>query len=128
MWLMYAIPEADGLDPTILVVDDEGDPRCIAESVADVLNWLGSVGQTQIGIPVEDGTEVYRIEPAGSSTVARQDLSLRRALLGPPSSHGNPVNAELDLPCVATAENRHARRKAQATHWHQRKRRSRAVR
>jgi len=123
MWMMFAIPEADGLDPTILVVDDEGDPRCIASSVEDVIVWLGSVGQTQIGIPVEDGTEVYAIEPTGSSTLAHQSLALRRALLGAPPGHGQAANSAPDLPCVATAENRLARRKAHATHQRRSRRR-----
>ena len=128
MWLMFPDPDDDADEPAILVVDDEGAPRCIASSVEDAISWLGSIGIVEVGVPVHDGTEMFKIEPAGDSTLAHQDLWLRRALLGvPPGLCPCAAGDACPFP-PAGAVNRQARRKADAADRRRHKLRSGAAR
>ena len=121
MWLMFAHFDAAGLDPAILIVDHAGEPRHVASSVEDALDWLGSIGQPEVGIPVEGGTEIYRITPLGASRLRRPGLSLPRT--PPPGSGGDSqsIGGAPVAPYLAPAGNRCARRKARASLRHRNK-------
>ena len=112
MWLMFAHFDAAGLDPAILIVDHAGEPRHVASSVEDAIDWLGSAGQPEVGIPVAGGTEIYRIEPAGPPRLARRPLPLRRTLPPVGDGNGQPGAGVPTAPYPAPAGNRHARRRA----------------
>ncbi len=128
MWLMFAKFEPAGLEPAILIVDHVGEPRYVASSVEDAIDWLGAAGQPEVGIPVAGGTEVYRIEPAGPPRFARRALALRRTLPPDGDSNGHPAGDASQAPNPAPAGNRHARRRARAIARGQAGRRPRAAR
>jgi len=123
MWLMFAHFDAAGLDPAILIVDHIGEPRCVVSSVEDAIDWLGSIGQPEVGIPVAGGTEIYRIEPAGPPRLARRALALRRTLPPVGGGNGQPDAGIPTAPYLAPADNRRARRKARTLLRRQDKRR-----
>ena len=126
MWLMFAIPDAAGLDPVILVVDHVGEPRCVVSSVEDAIDWLGSLGQPEVGVPVGGDIEVYRIEPAGPPRLARRDLPLRRTLAFGDVGDGQPAGGAPTASYPAPAGNRRARRAAWASLRRRRKHQRRA--
>ncbi len=126
MWLMFAHFDAAGGDPAILVVDHAGEPRCLASSVELALDWLGSIGQPEVGVEVEGGVEVYRITPLGASRLRRPNLAPRRTLpaIGGGNGQGPPGLCERLF--TSQAPNRRARRQARASLRRQDKRRRRA--
>ncbi len=111
MWLMFADFEPAGDDPAILVVDHVGEPQYVTSSVEDAIDWLGSAGQPEVGVPVAGGVEIYKIEPAGPPRLARRALAHRRTLPPAAAAVKAPAGGVPQNPTAAPAGNRHERRK-----------------
>ncbi len=127
MWMMFARFEPAGLEPAILVVDHVGEPRYVASSVEDAIDWLGAAGQPEVGVPIAGGVEVYRIEPVGAPRLARRPLAPRRTLPPDGGSNDHPAGDTPQVPHPELAGNRRARRRAWASLRRQGKRRRRTA-